>query len=65
MDFCASHVLITLMGIGCVLIGFCLATIIYHCNGIQQQHELIEVESSITNNKSIDSSHNKLEIVTI
>jgi len=42
-----AYGIITLMGIGSFLIGFCLATILYYCNGIQQRRELLNIERSI------------------
>ena len=72
MENLVSYVLITLMGIGGIFIGFCLATVLYHCNGIQQRYDLINIERSIINlreKQNHDNEHsfpnkNKLEVVT-
>ena len=47
MDKILAYGIIVLMGIGCFLIGFCFATILYYCNGVQQRRELLNIERSI------------------
>ena len=47
MDKVLAYGIIVLMGIGCFLIGFCFATILYYCNGVQQRRELMNIERSI------------------
>ena len=67
-----AYGIIVLMGIGCFLIGFCLATILYYCNGVHQRRDLMNIERSILllhresrNQKCSDSQQKPLEIVPL
>jgi hypothetical protein len=72
MENLMAYGIIVLMGIGCFLIGFCLATILYYCNGVHQRRDLMNIERSILllhresrNQKCSDSQQKRLEIVPL